>query len=143
MTYWISLHHFSVVAALVLFGFSLLFGILFMIQESRFKQREIPYDRLPPLALLQRVYVRALSMGWILLTVGIGIGFVLSWSVRGFSFASDPLQWGAIIAWLLYLVFLKGRWSEGWCGRRGFAISLLGFAAIILTFLGTHHGVTR
>lgn len=139
---WASVHLMFSFLALAIFALSFILGILFIIEEFQLKYKVLPkvFLKMPSLQSLEKVHARALSVGFILLTGGIVSGAAWARAVTGFYFFEDARQLWAVIAWLIYALFLQSRWLAGWRGRRGVLLSLLGFIAILFTFLGVEHG---
>lgn len=139
---WASIHLVFSFLALSLFAISFALGIMFIIEEFQLKYKVLPkvFLKLPSLEFLETVHARALSVGFVLLTGGIISGAAWAKSVTGFYFFEDARQLWAIIAWLIYALFLQSRFLAGWRGRRGVLLSLLGFVVILFTFLGVEHG---
>ena len=139
---WASVHIMFSFLALAIFSLSFVLGIMFIIEEFQLKYKVLPkvFLKMPSLDSLETVHAKALSVGFILLTGGIITGAGWARNVTGFYFFEDARQLWAIIAWLIYALFLQSRWLAGWRGRRGVLLSLLGFVVILFTFLGVEHG---
>ncbi|MDX1387156.1 MAG: cytochrome c biogenesis protein CcsA [bacterium] len=139
---WASVHLMFSFLALAVFSLSFILGLMFIIQEFQLKYKVLPkiFLKMPSLESLEKVHARALSLGFILLTGGIISGAGWAKSVTGYFFFEDARQLWAIIAWLIYALFLQSRWLAGWRGRRGVLLSILGFIVILFTFLGVEHG---
>jgi ABC-type transport system involved in cytochrome c biogenesis permease subunit len=81
-----------------------------------------------------------------MLTLGLVSGFVYAKSVWGNFWSWDPKEVWAGITWLLYAALLHQRLTVGWRGRRAAIMAIIGFAAVLFTFLGVnfllegHHG---
>jgi ABC-type transport system involved in cytochrome c biogenesis permease subunit len=138
---WASVHIVFSFLALAIFSLTFILGIMFIIEEFQLKYKVLPNIilRLPSLESLEQIHAKALSVGFILLTGGIITGAVWAKSVTGFYFFEDARQLWAIVAWLIYALFLQARLTAGWRGRRGVLLSLLGFVVILFTFLGVQH----
>jgi len=138
---WASVHLIFSFLALAIFAISFVLGIMFIIEEFQLKYKVLPkvFLKMPSLESLEKVHARALSVGFVLLTAGIISGAAWAKSVTGFYFFEDARQLWAIIAWLIYALFLQSRLMAGWRGRRGVLLSLLGFVVILFTFLGVEH----
>ncbi len=139
---WASVHLVFSFLALAIFALSFILGIMFIIEEFQLKYKVLPklFLKMPSLDSLERVHARALSVGFILLTGGIVSGAGWAKSVTGYYFFEDARQLWAIIAWLIYALFLQSRLLAGWRGRRGVILSLIGFVVVLFTFLGVDHG---
>ncbi|MFO1464733.1 MAG: cytochrome c biogenesis protein CcsA [bacterium] len=138
---WASVHIMFSFLAFAIFALSFILGIIFIIEEFQLKYKVSPklFLRLPSLESLEQTHAKALTVGFILLSGGIITGAAWAKSVTGVYFFEDARQLWAIIAWLIYALFLQARFGAGWRGRRGVLLSLLGFAVILFTFLGVKH----
>lgn len=140
-TPWASVHLAFSFLAFALFAFSFVLGFLFLIEEFQLKYKVLPkvFLRFPSLDVLEHVHARGLFLGFLLLSLGILSGAFWAKEVRGVYFFEDARQLGAILAWILYGLFLQSRHWAGLRGRQGILLSLLGFVAILFTFLGVEH----
>jgi ABC-type transport system involved in cytochrome c biogenesis permease subunit len=70
------------------------------------------------------------------LSLGILTGFI--WASRAWegSWELDPKIVASIVTWLIYLILFSTRLSGSWRGRRAAYVAILGFAAMMVTFLG-------
>jgi cytochrome c-type biogenesis protein CcsB len=138
---WASVHIVFGFLSLSIFFLSFLLGVLFLVQEFQLKRKMIfkVFNRLPSLDLLDQLHYKALTVGFVLLTLGIITGSAWAKSAKGVYFFDDPRQLWTIIAWLVYAFFFQVRFSAGWKGRRGVLLSLIGFMVILFTFLEVRH----
>ncbi len=138
---WAPLHILLAILAFCVFLFSFILGILFLIEESQIKRKKISrfLKRFPSLESLDQIHYRVLRYGFILLTLEMITGAAWAKEVRGVYFFNDPKQLWSIISWLIYGLFFQARFSAGWRGRKGIILSLIGFATVIMTFLGVKH----
>ncbi|MBI2083716.1 MAG: cytochrome c biogenesis protein CcsA [Deltaproteobacteria bacterium] len=135
-------HLIFMVAALLTFAVSFLVGLLYLFQEGRLKkQRPIPpwFQRIPSQEIMDRIHYKVLSVGFLLLSLGMLFGAFLSKKVFGRFFTDDPRQIASLFTWAIYAFFLNVRIRSGWRGRRGILLSLIGFMTVVLIFLGIHH----
>lgn len=129
--------------AFAVFTVSFLIGFVFLLQESRIKSRHFDRlsSRLPSLERMDSIHTKALTAGFLLLSGGILAGSLLSKLLMGKFISGDPKQLTSLVMWALYALFLNIRLRVGWRGRKGILLSLIGFAAIVLTFLGVSHRI--
>jgi len=90
-------------------------------------------------AALQVTVIRAVSFGFLFLSVGIVTGAVWANSAWGTYWSWDPKETWALITWLVYAFFLHCRQVEGWRGRRASWIAVLGFASVLFTYFGVNY----
>ena len=82
--------------------------------------------------------MRATAFGFFFLTVGIITGSVWANAAWGTYWSWDPKETWALITWLIYGLFLHGRHTVGWKGRRAAWISVIGFASVVFTYVGVN-----
>jgi cytochrome c-type biogenesis protein CcsB len=127
---WLLVH--VVTAFLGYAAFALAFGsaILYLIQDRR------PRSSLPPLPALDRLIYRTTVLGFLLLTLGIFTGAVWAETAWGRYWSWDPKETWSLITWLIYAALLHARLLKGWRGRRIAWLAVLGFMAVLFTYLG-------
>ena len=135
---WAVIHLFLVFMAFTIFLVSIVVGFAFVLLESRVKRKKIPpfFQKLPSLESLDQIHYRALTMGFILLTLGIVAGGLLSKDIKGVYFIGDPKQIWVLGMWCFYAILLNTRIRVGWRGRRGILLSLIGFFAFVILLVG-------
>jgi HemX protein len=139
--FWTSLHAALMSLSYGAFGLSSVAALMYLTQERNLKFHKLKaiFSLMPPIQRLEAAVGRLLVVGFILLTIGLGLGVVdLAHINDPEKYRGDPkIIWSAVV-WLLYLglVIMRGRFSQG--GRR-FALSAIGsFVFVLLTFWGTN-----
>jgi len=121
-------------------AFTLAFGsgVMYLMQEHGLKSRRPGrvLERLPSLSELDGLIYLSLGIGFPLLTLGIVIGAAWLHNLKGVFIEQDPKVVASMVTWLLYAVILHARLLSGWRGRKLAAMSVLGFALVLFTFLG-------
>jgi ABC-type transport system involved in cytochrome c biogenesis permease subunit len=84
----------------------------------------------------ERAMQRALALGFPWLTLGILTGAIWAHQAWGRYWGWDPKETWALITWLWYLLILHLRPLPRWGGRRLAAMLVIGFAAVLFTFVG-------
>ena len=81
----------------------------------------------------------AVKFGFLLLTLGLFIGAV--WAERAWSayWSWDPKENWALITWLIYLTYLHLRRSPKWRGKPSSIFALIGFLAVLFTYIGVNY----
>jgi cytochrome c-type biogenesis protein CcsB len=127
---WLLIH--VVTAFLGYAAFALAFGsaLLYLLQERR------PRPSLPPLPLLDSLIYRTTVLGFLLLTLGIFTGAVWAETAWGRYWSWDPKETWSLITWFIYAALLHARRLKGWHGRRIAWLAVLGFMAVLFTYLG-------
>ena len=111
-------------------------GVLFLVQDAQLKRKHmgVLFHRLPPLSTLDRVNFFSIGAGFALLSAGVVLGFIGSWTLRG---AWWGPQEGLILAlWGSYLVLWLMRLRATLRGRRVALLSILGFSLALFTLVG-------
>lgn len=130
---WLLIH--VMTAFLGYAAFAVAFGaaLLYLIKDKHSQAK------LPTLPLLDRLMYRATMLGFLLLTFGILTGAVWAETAWGKYWSWDPKETWSLITWLIYASMLHARLLKGWQGRRIAWLALLGFLAVIFTYLGVNY----
>lgn len=121
-------------------GFAVAFaaGIMYVIQDGLLKSKKfnVLYSKLPPLDFLDYLNQQSIVMGFPFLTLGIITGAISAEFARGSYLNWNPEQTWALVTWVFYFVVLVGRLTVGWRAKRAAYLTIIGFAGVLLTFLG-------
>jgi cytochrome c-type biogenesis protein CcsB len=135
---WLLVHISSTILGYTGFFLTFVAAVMYLIQERELKSKKPRtfYYRLPSLEVLDELYYRSLMFGLPFLSLGIVTGFI--WASRTWKgpWELDPKVLASLVTWLIYLVLFSTRVSGGWSGRRAAYGAILGFAAVMATFLG-------
>lgn len=99
-------------------------------------QYERILELLPGPDVLDKLSYRMIAIGFPFLTFLIITGAVWAQNAWGSYWSNDPKEWWAAITWLVYSAYLHTRVIKGWRGKPSAFFSLLGFIAVMFTFLG-------
>ncbi|RJP86758.1 MAG: c-type cytochrome biogenesis protein CcsB [Desulfobacteraceae bacterium] len=115
-------------------------GILYLLQEHAIKTKSNRFflKRLPSLEFLDRNGYMFIVTGFTLLTIGLITGFIYAQLVWGRFWSWNNKEIWSVITWLIYAALLHERLVSGWRGRRAAIMSIIGFAALLFTFLGVN-----
>lgn len=104
----------------------------------RADERGLP-SRLPEASLLDGLSYRAISLGYPLFTGGaLILGMVWAHRAWGRYWGWDPKEVWALVTFLVYSLYLHGRFRWGWKGRMSAYLAVFGFAVTMFTFLGVN-----
>jgi cytochrome c-type biogenesis protein CcsB len=121
-------------------GFAVAFvaGLMYVMQERLLKSKQfnVLYFKLPPLDFLDSLNQRSILFGFPLLTLGILTGAVSAQLTIGSYLSWNSEQFWALITWVFYFVVLVGRVTAGWRAKKAAYLTIVGFAGVILTFVG-------
>lgn len=115
-------------------------GAMYLIQERQLKTKKMGAisKRLPSLKVLDDLNYQALTFGFPLLTLGIITGAVWAEYAWGRYWGWDPKETWSLITWFLYAALLHQRLTVGWRGRKAAIMAIVGFMAVLFTFLGVN-----
>ncbi len=88
------------------------------------------------LPYMDRLIYQATVIGFVFLTLGIVTGAVWAEAAWGRYWSWDPKETWSLITWLIYATLLHARLVKGWQGRRIAWLAVLGFLAVLFTYLG-------
>ena len=121
-------------------GFAVAFvaGLMYLMQERLLKSKQfnVLSFKLPPLDFLDMLNQRSILLGFPFLTMGILTGALSAQISLGTYLNWNPEQSWALVTWVFYLMVLMGRVTMGWRAQKAAYLTIVGFAGVILTFLG-------
>ena len=98
--------------------------------------RENRVSWLPPAKVLDEVAYRAVIIGFPIFATLIILGSYWAAIAWGRYWGWDPKETSALVTWLIYAVYLHARSQRGWAGRPAALILVIGFGAVLFTYLG-------
>ena len=87
---------------------------------------------------LDSLSYRTITVGFLMLTVGIVSGAVWANEAWGSYWSWDPKETWALICWLVYAAYLHTRLSRGWQGRRPAVVAVAGLVVIAVCYIGVN-----
>ena len=143
---WFWVHVASLLCAYASFALAGMLGLTYMLQFKEIKKKHLGYlySRLPSLLTLDTMNSRAMTVGWVFLTIGVTVGVIWTAQSRALTpenpnlqmmSLDDPKIFFAVLTWVVYSFALFARNRLGWTGRRAAWLSFVGFAIILLNFL--------
>ncbi len=103
--------------------------------ESGISLNSINFSRLEQLDSLS---YRTISVGFLLLTVGLISGAVWANEAWGSWWSWDPKETWALICWLVYAAYLHTRLTRGWKGRKPAFVAMTGLLVILVCYIGVN-----
>lgn len=85
---------------------------------------------------LDDISSKLISFGFIFLTIGIITGAIWANEAWGTYWSWDPKETWSLITWMIYAIYLHGKFARGWKEKTLAWVSVLGFAAVIFTYFG-------
>jgi ABC-type transport system involved in cytochrome c biogenesis permease subunit len=118
-SYWLPVHVMLLFFGNAVFAVAFGAGIMYLLMERELKTKKMGaiFKRLPSLNVTGSIWA---EYAW---------GSYWSW---------DPKEVWSLITWLLYAALLHGRVTVGWRGRKAAILAIVGFCAILFTFLGVN-----
>ena len=96
------------------------------------------YDWLPSAERCDELTYRAVLVGFPLLAAGIALGAFWANDAWGRYWGWDPKETAALVTWLIFAVYIHGRGLRQLRGARKAWIVVLGFFAVMFTYLGVN-----
>ena len=87
---------------------------------------------------LDSLSYRAITAGFLLLTVGLISGAVWANEAWGSWWSWDPKETWALICWLVYAAYLHTRLTRGWQGKKPALLAIAGFFVVIVCYIGVN-----
>ncbi|HEV2765728.1 MAG TPA: cytochrome c biogenesis protein CcsA [Pyrinomonadaceae bacterium] len=132
---------FPIHTTLLVFAYAAFFvafsaSVMYLLQERELKLKTFGaiFHRLPSLSTVDDISWTAASVGFTLLSLGIVTGVVWSSASKGRVWHNDPVEFFALLTWVLYLALIHYR--ARWRGRKAAWLGIAGFALVVCTFLG-------
>ena len=95
-------------------------------------------NRLPPMLAMERLLVRVLVLGFVLLSGLILTGMFFGEAVWGMALKWNHKTLFTVLAWMVIAVLLLGRKLRGWRGLLLVRSTIIGFVLLFLAYVGTH-----
>jgi cytochrome c-type biogenesis protein CcsB len=87
---------------------------------------------------LDSLSYRTITVGFLLLSVGLVSGAVWANEAWGSWWSWDPKETWALICWLVYAAYLHTRLIRGWQGRRPAIVASVGLVVIAVCYIGVN-----
>ena len=145
-TPFVAIHVGALLFAYASFALACVIGITYVLLFRELKRRTpgMFFQRLPSLQALDRMNLRAVWIGWLLLTIGLVGGALWLRDVSAqmandprlpHMTLTDPKILMAVVTWIVYGVLLATRRWAGLTARHSAWLSAVGFALVLLNFL--------
>lgn len=113
-------------------------AVIYLAQDHALKSRRTPrlLQRLPALEECDHVGFQALTVGFVLLTVGIGTGVAMNTGLHSELLSGGAKQIFPLLAWVVFLIVLLARTWLGYRGRKSALLTIAGFLLGLATVVG-------
>lgn len=135
---WLVAH---VAVAIIAYGaFAVSFGlsVMYLIKEKLKDSNNIIIQQLPQPEVLDRLTHQVIIFAFPFMTLCVITGAVWAEKAWGTYWAWDPKETWSLITWLIYAAYLHTRFVYGWKGKKAAWLSIIGFLAVIFTYLGVN-----
>lgn len=138
---WLTYHVTTVMLSYSAFALSFFVSVIYLLKLAfgGDETRVGVFRTMPDLERLDFYNYRIIAVGFPLLTIGIFTGAVWAATAWGRPWAFDPKETWSAITWLIYGVYLHTRFLKGWKGTRSAILGIVGFAAVLFTYLGVNY----
>ena len=92
-------------------------------------------NKLPSLQSMESLLFDMLLVGFVLLSIALGIGFVYVEDLMAQHLAHKTLF--SVLSWLLFGALLLGNWRAGWRGKRAANMTIYAFILLAIGFVGS------
>ncbi len=139
-SYWLHAHVVSCFVGYAAFAVSAGVAAMYLLKtrQERARTADGIIARFPACTALDDLVYRSIIWGFPFLTAGIVTGAAWASSAWGTYWSWDPKETWSLIVWLVYAAFLHARITRGWQGTRTAVLSLAGFLATIICYLGVN-----
>jgi ABC-type transport system involved in cytochrome c biogenesis permease subunit len=147
-----TIHVVSVLFAYASFALAFVLGLTYVLlfKEIKAKQLGFFYARLPSLQVLDVMNGRAITVGWVCLTLGVAVGGIWATQVQASPdpraqamSVADPKILVALLSWGVYSFAVFARRTVGWSGRRAAYLSAIAFVIVLLNFVPIGYFLTK
>ena len=127
-SYWLVLHVTLSFIGESFFIVSFVAAILYLAARDEERKRN-----------LDRLMYTSIGIGYPIFTAGaLVFGAVWAQTAWGSYWSWDPKETWSLITWLIYAAFLHARFTAGWRGKKTAMLSVIGFAAVLFTYIGVN-----
>jgi ABC-type uncharacterized transport system permease subunit len=132
----LTLHIAANVVGLIAFALAFVAGVAYMVQERLLRRRQLSgvFQRLPSLDVLDTMGLRAVLVGFPLLTFGMITGTF--WLLRSGGSEFYISQALGLVAWAIFAGVIVLRVAAGWRGRKAALGTMMGFLFTLLVLAG-------
>lgn len=134
-SYWLTIHVVTCFLAYAAFAISFAASLIYLVRRPD-KEGASPSSSPDT---LEEVNYNLATVGFLLLTIGIFTGAVWANYAWGSYWSWDNKETWSLITWLIYAALLHARLFASLRGKWMAILSVVGFAAVLFTFLGVNY----
>ena len=134
---WLGFHVSSAIISYGSFGVSFVLSIIFLMRD-RITAHGFLDEHIPSRQKLDLISYRSVALGLLFLTITIISGAIWADRAWGSYWSWDPKETWSLVTWIIYAVYLHLRIRKGWNGRAAAIFAVIGFIAVIFTYIGVN-----
>lgn len=134
---WLGFHVFTAIISYGSFGVAFGVAMVFLFQNV-FQRSDFAKRHLPDEDTLDLITYRAVSLGFLFLTLCIITGSIWAKRAWGTYWNWDPKETWSLITWIIYAIYLHLRLNKGWKGKKAAIFAAIGFICVIFTYVGVN-----
>jgi ABC-type uncharacterized transport system permease subunit len=132
---WTALHIFTAIGAYGAFAIAFVSGVLYLVAQRQLKDHASILGLMPSLQSIERVNLRAIAVGAVLLAAGILVGYAQARQLYNRQFPRlDPKIILSTLTFAAYVVLLALARRPAFRGRRAALASIAGFFLVMANF---------
>ena len=135
---WLSIHVITCFLGYAAFAIAFGVSIAYIMQSKRESTSRGPIRWLPSSKTLDEINYKSIVIGFPMLTLGIITGAAWASYAWGSYWSWDPKETWSLITWFIYAAFLHARYTHAWRGKKTAFLSIVGFCAVIFTYIGVN-----
>lgn len=129
---WFFIHILMISFAVANFAFSWVAGLLYLFQHHILKKKTLNiYQRLPDLETLENTVYRTMTLGFVLLSLGLAAGMAWNREIRGALWEWNSKSVMSLLIWGIYLAALSLRYIFLFHGRKVVLLATGAFTLVI------------
>lgn len=134
---WLFIHVATAIFSYGAFAIACAISIMFL-TRNKFKNDTFVSKYLPRIETLDQISYKSIAFGFIMLTFVIVTGAIWAERAWGKYWSWDPKETWSLITWIIYAIYLHLRLNKGWKNKKTAWFAILGFIAIIFTYIGVN-----
>jgi cytochrome c-type biogenesis protein CcsB len=136
---WLTVHVVTCFIGYAAFAIAFGLALMFLIKKDDGDRGVTIWSRVPERRILDELNHQMVLFGFLFLSAGIISGAVWANSAWGRYWGWDPKETWSLITWFVYATLLHARFMRGWRGKRIAVFSMVGFAAVMITYFGVNY----
>lgn len=134
---WLALHVSTAIIAYGAFGVAFAVSLMFLL-KSRMGGSEFWEQHVPEEKRLDIISYRAVSLGFIFVTLVIITGAIWAEQAWGSYWSWDPKETWALITWIIYAIYLHLRINRNMKDKKAAIFAVVGFICVLFTYIGVN-----